>query len=174
MKTIRLKSNNQPWFDDELRNITYERNRIHTFALNYPSNYPIWDRFRQFRNRCKSRNHKKMCDYFKDKLFSHCKTSNKFRTFYKSFIKTKKSGSNQIIGKIFDLNTNQLLSAPIAISQAFNQNFTSIKCDCILSNENCSNFVNNSFLSYKRNGILSVKTFSFKRITPYIEKNSNS
>ena len=56
-----------------------------------------------------------MCAYFKDKSISHFKTNKKFWTFYKSVIKTKKSGSNQIIGDILDPNTNQYVSSPFDI-----------------------------------------------------------
>ena len=104
-KTLRIKANNQPWFDDELRYATYERNRIHSFALNYPSTDPIWDRFRQFRNRCKSMNRKKMCAYFKDKSISHFKTNKKFWTFYKSVIKTK----NRVQIKLLGIYLTQIL-----------------------------------------------------------------
>ena len=35
---------NHPWFDDELRKLTNERNRIHSFAYDFPASESIWDR----------------------------------------------------------------------------------------------------------------------------------
>ena len=66
--------------------------------------------------------------------------------------------------------SNQYVSSPSDISRIFNQHFTNLKCDSSFSNENCSNFIHNCFLEYKRNGNLRIKTFSFKKITPDIVK----
>ena len=111
---------------------------------NYPSTDLNWDRFRRFRNRCKSLNQKKMCAYFNDKPISHFKTNKKIWAFYQS--------------------------SPTDIYQTFNQHFTSLKCDSSFSIENCSNFIHNCFLEDKRNGNLRIKSFSFKKITADIVK----
>ena len=173
LKTVRIKIDNQPWFDDELRKFTNERNRIHSYALNYPSSDPIWDRFRQFRNYCKSLNRRKMIEFYKDKSNSYFEGNKKFWVFYKSVIsviKTKKSTNNQIIGNIFDVESNNSVSSPGDIARVFNRHFTSLKCEAEVTNENCSDYVNNCFLKYKRDRLLSTEPFSFNLISAEIVK----
>jgi len=165
LKQVRIKIDNQPWFDDELRKLTNERNRVHSFAYDFPPSDPIWDRFRQIRNKCKSMNRWKMCEFFKDKSTSYFKTNKKFWAFYKSVIKTKNSSNNQTIGNILDIKTNQSVSSAEDISRVFNEHFTNIKCEAAVSDEACIDYVNSSFLECKRNGTLAVEPFSFKQIS---------
>ena len=75
-----------------------------------------------------------MSAYVKGKSISHFKTNKKYWKFYKSVIKTRRTGSNQIIGEIFDSNTNQYVSSPTDLAQTFNNYFTSLKCDSSFSN----------------------------------------
>ena len=164
-KSIRVKVNNQPWFDDELRDLTNEKNRVHSFALNFPAIDPIWARFRKMRNFCKSLNRKKMIEFYKNKTCSNFKTNKKFWVFYKSVIKTKKASDSGVIGNIFDINTKESVSSPDEIAQTFNKHFTNIKCEAMASNEACSDYVNKSFLNFKRDGHLKSVPFSFKSIT---------
>jgi hypothetical protein len=133
LKQVRIKIDNQPWFDDELRKLNNERNRIHSFAYDFPPSDPIWDRFRQIRN--KSLNRWKMCEFFKDKSTSYFKTNKKFWAFYKSVIKTKNSSNNQTIGNILDIKTNQSVSSAEDISRVFNEHFTKIKCEAVVSGD---------------------------------------
>ena len=153
LKTVKIKIDNQPWFDDELRKFTNERNRIHSYAQNYPSRDPIWDCFWQFRNYCKSLNRRKMIEFYKDKSNSYFEGNKKFCVFYKSVIKTKNSVSS--LGDI---------------ARVFNKHFTSLKCEAEVTNENCSDYVNNCFLKYKRDRLLSTEPFSFNLISAEIVK----
>jgi hypothetical protein len=73
LKTIRVKANNQPWFDDELRVLTNKEKRVHSFALNFLVFDPFWVRFRKMRNHCKSLNSKKMIEFYKNKSCSNFK-----------------------------------------------------------------------------------------------------
>jgi hypothetical protein len=107
-----------------------------------------------------------MCEFFKDKSTSYFKTNKKFWAFYKSVIKTKNSSNNQTIGNILDIKTNQSVSSAEDISRVFNEHFTNIKCEAVVSDDSCIDYVNSSFLEYKRNGTLAVEPFSFKQISP--------
>ena len=107
MKTIRIKKNNLPWVDAEMRKLFQERDRLHSFATGFPKSDPIWDTYKACRNFCKSRLRRKMFEFYSDKSTSYFKSSKKFWAFYKSVVKTKKSSDTQLITNIIDAKTKE-------------------------------------------------------------------
>ena len=164
-KSIRIKNNNLPWVDDEMRKALQERDKLHTYASDFPKSDPIWENFRACRNSCKSMLRRKMFAFYSDKTSSYFKSSKKFWAFYKSVVKTKKSSVNQIIPNVFDANTKESFSEPVDVARIFNEHFTNIKCEAAFTDEDCLDYVRKSFISYKREGKLKVGSFSFKKIT---------
>ena len=165
MKTIRIKKNNLPWVDAEMRKLFQERDRLHSFATGFPKSDPIWDTYKACRNFCKSRLRRKMFEFYSDKSTSYFKSSKKFWAFYKSVVKTKKSSDTQLITNIIDAKTKESFSETDDIARVFNEHFTNITCDAAYPDVECHDYVNNCFRNYKRDGKLTVGSFSFKKIT---------
>jgi hypothetical protein len=108
-----------------------------------------------------------MKEYFADKSASFFKSSQKFWKFYRSngTIQGKSSSSSSNhIASILD-SSNALLTDPSSIAKTFNNHFTSLKPSINISLEECSDFINNSFLSHKRLGNLKTSSFSFSKIS---------
>ena len=109
MKTIRIKNNNLPWVDAEMRRLFQERDRLHSFATEFPKSDPIWERYRECRNFCKSKLRRKMFEFCSDKTTSYFESAKKYWAFYKSVVKTKKSAGAHLITNIINAIGNVIL-----------------------------------------------------------------
>lgn len=105
-----------------------------------------------------------MINFFKEKQSSHVGNSKKFWSFYKSIVKTKKSKDSNLISCITDSN-NFTNTTSDKIANIFNTHFSSLQPSSSLSFIDSSNYVDNFFKEKKRDGSLSVGSFSFKKFT---------
>ena len=64
VKSIRIKQNNLPWVDNEMKKHFLERDRLHALACSFDKSHTIWDTFRKLRNSCKSLLRKKNERFF--------------------------------------------------------------------------------------------------------------
>lgn len=77
LKTRQARNNYLPGVDLEMRLRFKQRDDFHCFASNFEKSHPIWAKFREISNMCKSLLRKKMIEYFKDKQSSHFGSSKK-------------------------------------------------------------------------------------------------
>ena len=78
LKTVRLKKNNLPWVDSEMKNNFIARDKLHSLIASYDKTHSIWNTYRELRNACKSLLRKKMNAYYSEKTASYFKSSKKF------------------------------------------------------------------------------------------------
>ena len=170
LKSIRLKRNDLPWVDQDMRELFVKRDKLHTLASGFKDkNHTIWNTYRELRNFCKSTLRRKMKSFFEEKSTKDFKSSKDFWKFYNKFVvKSKKSKDDQLISNIFDANKNKMVSEPVDVANAFNKFFTNIKGESEISLQESKDFINNNFRSYKSNNLLSTETFSIKPLSEAI------
>ncbi len=112
LKSIRLKRNDLPWVDQDMRELFVKRDKLHTLASGFKDkNHTIWNTYRELRNFCKSTLRRKMKSFFEEKSTKDFKSSKDFWKFYNKFVvKSKKSKDDQLISNIFDANKNKMVS----------------------------------------------------------------
>ena len=164
-KKIRLKKNNLPWIDGEVKELFLARDKLHALALEHSDRtHPIWKTFIEYRNRCKSLLRRKMIEFYADKTSSKFNSSKNFWTFYKSVVKTKKHASTTP-SNIIDATTNESHSSSHAIAEVFNRHFTNIRIDSMINDDDSNFFVNETFRKLKLDRNIQCPSFTFKEIT---------
>ena len=79
LKTIRVKRDNLPWVDNEMRDLFSKRDALHTVAMSYnDKSHQIWDLYRDLRNFCRSTLRQKMRSFFVEKTTKEFTTSEDF------------------------------------------------------------------------------------------------
>jgi hypothetical protein len=166
VKTKRMKNNNSPWFDKELKDMFLVRDRVHAYALSLTNdrNHQVWVTFRKIRNDCKSKYKKKMKLFFESKTTKDFTSSKDFWKFYNHFIKTKRSKCDNTISSIYDSSLDENVSAPIDIGNVFCKYFTNIEMPSDITEEQSKDYINKKFSDYKKSGTLITPTFSFTKI----------
>jgi hypothetical protein len=167
LKTIRVKRDNLPWVDNEMRDLFSKRDALHTVATSYnDKSHQIWDLYRDLRNFCRSTLRQKMRSFFVEKTTKEFTTSKDFWKFYNKFvIKTKKSKDAQIISNIIDPISKSPVSESAEVANAFNEFFTNINGDSNLTLDASKDFINEKFRPYKQNNLLNTSSFSFEKFT---------
>ena len=168
VKQLRSRKRSLEWIDREVQTLMHKRDKLYRLACasGLPREDPIWDSVRYLRNKCKSLVRTKMKEYFADKSASFFKNSQKFWKFYRSngIIQDKSSSTPNNISSILD-SSNILLTDSTSIANTFNNHFTNLKPTINFSQDECSDFINNSFTNHKRLGNLKNSSFSFSKIS---------
>lgn len=164
VKCKNIKKNNVPWFDSELKNLFIKRDKIHNLATSFnDKSHPIWDTFREFRNSCKRLLKSKMILFFENKTQKYFNNGKKFWQFYNIIIKTKKSKDKNLINSILNSETGKVLNEPNEITETFNKFFTNISMSSGKNDQDCNDFIDRSFLDYKRSEKIKSSSFSFSK-----------
>jgi hypothetical protein len=147
LKTTRVKRDNLPWVDKEMRDLLLKRVALHTVAMSYnDKSHQIWDLYRDLRNFCRSTLRQKMRSFFVEKTTKEFTTFKDFWKFYNKFvIKTKKSKDAQIISNIIDPISKSPVSEPAEVANAFNEFFTNINGDSNITLDELKDFINEKF-----------------------------
>jgi len=169
VKKFRLKKrDNHPWVDTELHYHIAVRDKLHEIAVRSEtigseknrSNSNEWISFRAQRSLTQRLFRSKMTEYFRDKCCASFKSSKKYWSSYKSFIKTKKSSSAQSISGLNIKGT--VYHERSQIADTFNQHFANLGLADRSSLLDSRMSINDNFLQYKRENILIVEnSFQF-------------
>ena len=130
IKTIRLRNNHLPWFDQDIRDAIRHRDEQFVLIKRVVSDKsdPRWDHWRTIRNNCKSLMRKKMCAYFAEKTNEYKGDSKRYWSFHKLVVKMKKSKDASSISSIYD--TDEVLQTDKSIiANTFNKFFSKLSCD---------------------------------------------
>lgn len=161
MKSIKVRHCSPcPWFDSELFELRQLRDK--SYRQSKTSNLPGDQAVFSFHKRSffQAQN-SKMIDFFKSCKSNDFKNVKQFWKFYSSHITLRKDGANAT--QTCTIRNGSLIAdGPLAISNLFNEFFTSLKSNSSINEEQASVFIDDQFKELKHSEKFKPGSFSFQ------------
>jgi hypothetical protein len=160
-KHVKLKSKGLPWLDADTFKLRYYRDKLYHAASKSKLD-DDWSKYKAVRNDYSRLIRTKMKNYFFDKNSNFFKSSKKYWSFYKKFVKTKNSSSDCSLTCSEFLVNNVKTTDSTTIANAFNNHFASFHAPMKPSKTDCAMHVFDRMSNLRRMHLKQLDKLSFQ------------